>query len=769
VRVYHGEDVERRSPPPPALTLVTAREDPLHTVEAQHQAAVFFKTLYAGQTGVLELRTFGPDKIETAEAERQRKAASRLRDFIPVKLGEFDFDRVQRFLTGCESARLGAFFGVALRNQASLTAKKGDASHCQTLTALFVDADFKHLDEDYSKKDEETQKRIEAEMRRRIDEFQLPVSAVVCSGGGLHPYWLLKMPIQIGASSKEMNRARSYLSRLACSVSDIVDTSVSEPARVLRIPGSKNFKKDYDVPRDVVLESAPTPIRTYGLDRFDTVLPAVENDPTTSTGGQFHVPTEITQGKRHDVIYKLLRSQKARGLELNVALASCLEANRSQCKPPIDETELRSHLERVWNQADSPEFQQAHDDGKGFVRHPETGKILANNQFNIKLALHKLKVQPVWDEFAEKLRVNIDGKEKDLEDKVAIPLRLQFDERFHFLPSREMFDDVLKATAWSNPRHPIKEYLASLLWDGQDRIDEWLIAYGHAPDTPFVRAVSALVLIAAVRRVLQPGCKFDEMLVLESGKQGTAKSSALLALCHDEKWFSDDLPLNVDAKQVIERTAGKWLLEASELNGSKKTQAEHLKSMVSRQVDGPVRLAYARFPVSIPRQFVIVGTTNNLHGYLKDSTGNRRFWPVRIEEFKLAELKRDRDQLWAEAVVREARGESIRLNPSLYPDAEEQQQKRELNDAWFEKLSDEIKEDVGQIESEIVWSLLGKEANQRNIHDSERVAAVMQKLGFNDKKKVRVNREGKRVQRWCWFRDGAQEELPDFVKGDIDL
>ena len=143
------------------------------------QCHIVFSSLYKGQSGVLEARTFGPEKSNTSpEAERQRRAAYKLRDFIPVVDGVYDEKRVADFLKGCEVAKLGAFFGVALRTRESLQTQQGNAVNCQVLTALFVDADYKHLGE--------------AETRKRIAEFPLPPSLIVMSGGGLHPYWLLE-------------------------------------------------------------------------------------------------------------------------------------------------------------------------------------------------------------------------------------------------------------------------------------------------------------------------------------------------------------------------------------------------------------------------------------------------------------------------------------------------------------------------------------------------------------------------------------------------
>lgn len=202
------------------------------------QAERFFSTLYAGQSGVLELRTFGPELSDTsALAKRQRARASDLRDFVPVVDGVVsNYAAVAKYLDGCAAAQLGAFFGVALRTESAAVDKKGDAAHLHTLTALFVDADFKHLGE--------------PETRRRIAAFALPPTCVVESGGGLHPYWKLAVPITL---TRDFDLARRWLRHLAAAVADIVDEKVSEPARVLRIPGSFNFKKIYGTPQPVVL------------------------------------------------------------------------------------------------------------------------------------------------------------------------------------------------------------------------------------------------------------------------------------------------------------------------------------------------------------------------------------------------------------------------------------------------------------------------------------------------------------------------------------
>lgn len=385
------------------------------------------------------------------------------------------------------------------------------------------------------------------------------------------------------------------------------------------------------------------------------------------------------------------------------------------------------------------------------------GTTLRDDPDNIQRVLDLLGVTVRYDAFARRANIVRDGRILPLEDRHVIALWFEIQEVFHFRPSREIFDTLLQHLAWQNEFHPVREYLNSLQWDGVPRIDTWLVDCGGAPDTPYTRAVGRLVLIAAVRRARQPGAKFDEMTILESG-QGTLKSSALRALCPEDAWFSDDLPLNVDAKEIIERTAGKWLIEASELDGYSKSRIEHLKANLSRQVDGPVRMAYGRLSVEEPRQFVIVGTTNTLTNYLKDSTGARRFWPVRIEKFNVDRIREHRDQLWAEAAHREAQpGTSIRLDPELWAAAGVEQDKRRAMDAWEEILDEADLLQAPFVAVSAIWDALGVEASRRDNRHAERIAAILQRHGYTEKRKCVP--AGKLPRAFYWFRTSPPEQL----------
>jgi predicted P-loop ATPase len=369
------------------------------------------------------------------------------------------------------------------------------------------------------------------------------------------------------------------------------------------------------------------------------------------------------------------------------------------------------------------------------------GKPL-HTQSNIRLALRRLRVFCYHDAFAQQAHLLHFGKLRKfmpLDDAAERELRLAIDERFQFLPQREFFRDVVLNEAQKNSFHPVCEYLDELSWDGTPRIDTWLITHAGAADSEYVRHVSRLVLIAAVRRVRQPGTKFDELLVLESD-QGKGKSSGLEALCPRRSWYSDSVPLNAHQKEVIEQTAGKWLVEIAELSGMSGAKVEQLKAMLSRQVDSS-RMAYGHHRLEVTRQWIAIGTTNDSE-YLRDSTGNRRFWPVAITHFDVAGIRATRDQLWAEAAEREAAGESIRLPERLWAEAAREQEQRFVVDPFEDELRHLLSLTVppkDRISRRDVYALLGLDPRVRDKSVSMRVNAAMVRLGW---RKMTVSARG---------------------------
>ncbi|MGN1225123.1 MAG: VapE domain-containing protein, partial [Ruminococcus sp.] len=211
--------------------------------------------------------------------------------------------------------------------------------------------------------------------------------------------------------------------------------------------------------------------------------------------------------------------------------------------------------------------------------------------------------------------------------------------------------------------HPIQEYLEHLPdWDGVPRVDTLLIDYFGAEDSPYTRTVMRKTLIAAVARIYRPGTKFDSVLIL-NGPQGIGKSTFFYKLAGD--WFSDSLSItDMKDKSGPEKLQGYWILELGELAGMRKTDVEIVKSFLSR-VDDKYRASYGVSVESHPRQCVIVGSTNAENGFLRDITGNRRFWPVRMTGNSVKKAwqmtTEDVQQIWAETLVYYRTGEKLYL------------------------------------------------------------------------------------------------------------
>lgn len=229
---------------------------------------------------------------------------------------------------------------------------------------------------------------------------------------------------------------------------------------------------------------------------------------------------------------------------------------------------------------------------------------------------------------------------------------------------------------------PVRHYLMELAWDGRPRIDQFAVEYLGAQDTPYARAVGAKTLIAGVARTLQPGCKVDTMLVLDA-PQGRFKSTAIEVLV-GKAWFTDQLP-DLRTKDAAVQLQGPWIIEIGELAAMKREEVETIKGFMSRTSDD-FRAPYGKGSEKHPRRTIFIGTTN-AETYLRDETGNRRFWPLKVAvtrpECDVDAIRHDRDQLWAEAVVRFRAGERWYLDaPELVRAAAAEQDARYQEDAW---------------------------------------------------------------------------------------
>lgn len=329
--------------------------------------------------------------------------------------------------------------------------------------------------------------------------------------------------------------------------------------------------------------------------------------------------------------------------------------------------------------------------------------------------------------------------------------------------------------------NPLLDYIKSLPdWDGVPRVDRLLIDYLGAEDTAYTRAVTRKTLVGAIQRVLEPGCKFDTVLVLD-GKPGIGKSTLLRKL--GGEWFSDSLSLaDTRDKTAAEKLQGVWIMEIGEMQGTRKADIDVLKGFLSRQVD-EYRAAYGRVVERHPRTAIICGTTNSTTGFLRDTTGNRRFWPVPVEggEASVWDMtEATRTQIWAETMAMVAEGEAPYLDAQMECEAAKMQQAaleyddREgqvleyldtlLPDDWYswdigkrvdyfqqrDALSAKIEATMQRTKvstMEIFCECFGRPRNAWNRKDGYEISAMMARLQDWERSGERIRIEGYGQQR----------------------
>ncbi|MBK9002206.1 MAG: hypothetical protein IPM35_41330 [Myxococcales bacterium] len=249
---------------------------------------------------------------------------------------------------------------------------------------------------------------------------------------------------------------------------------------------------------------------------------------------------------------------------------------------------------------------------------------------------------------------------KTLEEADVSEFRARIEKQQQLIASSNLAWEAIAMVAARVAYNPLREYVQGLEWDGVERIDTWLIEHAGAEDTPLVRAMSAKFLIAMVSRAITPGEQADDMLMLQ-GDQGVGKSTMLRALA-GEKWFSD-ADIDFHSKDTFELLRYCWLVEMGELAALNRRDTETAKGFISRRED-MFRLAYGRKNQKFPRHCVFAGTTNH-DEFLRDQTGNRRYWVVKVKQCDPSGVANVRDQLFAEARVRYEQGEAWHLPPEL--------------------------------------------------------------------------------------------------------
>ncbi len=346
-----------------------------------------------------------------------------------------------------------------------------------------------------------------------------------------------------------------------------------------------------------------------------------------------------------------------------------------------EEVKLAAANERLRQAED--DFSESGDDGwKKKLRYTSKGAILENSLHNAKLILQNdpyLK-NIVFNQLADGMEIigELPWKHpgKFWRDADDAQLVSYIDDHYGSFSQRNYDIAVAKVTD-DRSYHPIRQYFEALPpWDGVRRVDTLFIDYLGAEDNDYIRAVCRKTLCAAYMRVYHPGIKFDFLPVF-NGAQGIGKSTFIANL--GMEWFSDSLTLSdMNDKTAAEKLQGYWIHEIGELAGMKKADLDKVKAFISRR-DDKYRASFGRRVTPHPRQCVFFGTTNSENGYLRDITGNRRFWNVTVTgegKYKPWDMSSKLvQQIWAEVILLAGAGEKLYLDPAL--EAYAQQEQRE--------------------------------------------------------------------------------------------
>jgi predicted P-loop ATPase len=307
--------------------------------------------------------------------------------------------------------------------------------------------------------------------------------------------------------------------------------------------------------------------------------------------------------------------------------------------------------------------------------------------------------------------------------------------------------------ARAHPYHPVRDWLATLVWDGVPRIDGVLARYCGAAASPINRAIGRKWMLGAVSRVMVPGGQMDTTLILV-GRQGAGKSSFFRAMVPRPEWFSDTA-MDLGSKDAFQQLSGIWIYEVAELSALRARDAEAVKAFLTARADR-YRPPYGRNVVRIDRQVVFVGTTNEAE-FLDDPTGARRFWPVEAGAFDLDALAADRDQLWAEAfeIFTTANEEARQwhLTPEESAMLAEHHTRYARSDTWRDALDgwlSGVKLANARVSGITVEEALtgGLDLQPRDQHrgNSMRVASLLASMGWTKRKTLNA---GQRA--WRWF------------------
>lgn len=618
-------------------------------------------------------------------------------------------------------------------------------------------------------------------------------TVIVDSGGGYQALWRLGAPVQVDGDESKAQEVERYTRQLESVFSADHCHNVD---RIMRLPGTINVPNDKKrkkgrVPRLAqVVEFNDTVHPLEGFTQAPTVAGAGEgNGKPSAQAASVVVSGDVPQLESVDDLDKWAVPDW-----LKVLIVQGHDPDDPQKYPSRSEAYFHCTCELV--RRDVPDeviFSVLTYPGFGISeailekRRPEkyalrqiekahgavdVGWNPVNKEgqpvkclHNTVVALRKLGVECRHDLFR---RRNLVGHHElqefagEFSDQAEVLLRKFIRQQFGFDPGKEHVKDAVLELCADNRFDPLLDYLDSLPpWDGVERLDRWLHTYLGAEDNAYTRQAGATWLLAAIARAKQPGIKFDHMLVLV-GAQGVGKSTALRILAGDDLFTDANFLGARDTREVLEATEGAWIVECAELAGMRRKDAETLKHEITKQEDKG-RPAYGRHTITVPRRFVLAGTTNSGR-FLQDDTGNRRFWPVETAQADLEALAHDRCQLWAEVLSRFVSGDyRLYLTGEAKALAETaQKERRSADEGYLELLETVLPEGRYKgkpaLRTETVYTVLGIPTERRTGRLATEVKRAMEVLGWSATTGS-VWWMGKQQRLYLWAGEGPEPEV----------
>lgn len=355
------------------------------------------------------------------------------------------------------------------------------------------------------------------------------------------------------------------------------------------------------------------------------------------------------------------------------------------------------------------------------------GAPLLNLSNAVSIIEHDPQLQNLvyYDDFLQRV-MHRDAREWGDADDINLALYVQRNTGINRI-GRDIVSQAVIAVAHKHKRNCVREWLDGLTWDGTPRIDEFFGDCLGAEDSEYTRSASRNFWISMVARVYAPGCKVDNMAVLE-GAQGAGKSTALQII--GGAWFAEQHESATNPKAFAEVIQGKLLIEISEMDAFSKAEVSRVKQTISCPSDR-FRVSYGRHAQDHPRQCIFVGTTNR-DDWNRDETGARRFWPITCGAIRLDVIRDNREQLFAEAVARHKKGEPHWLMPA--ESTREEQEARYAADPWLDRISEIVKGETS-VTTAYVAEKLDIEPRARDRHSEMRIGACLRFLRWGRKRK----------------------------------